>query len=206
MDRHLFIESGRAAVYIRFEDKPPTRVRPLLAGAMVGELGFNINSPRTATIRADSACEIPRITKTDIRRLEESHPRLSLAFHRSIAKRLRRRIRGKDRLIAALARGMKRPVVRAKTRIDRPVFVIDPSRSEFLNPADAFRPPSIGHFALAMHIVNHDVAASRRHLHIVATRQRALGVAIAAAPMFAHGGGRELIVFRVAFIKACCWV
>src|ERR1019366_9214317 len=88
-----------------------------------------------------------------------------------------------------------RPRPPAAARFDRSRARIETDR------ARARGPPSIGHFALEMHIVNHDVAASRRHLHIVATRQRALGVVLAALPMLAHGRGRELIVFGVAFIR-----
>ncbi len=51
------------------------------------------------------------LTKADIRRLEEAHPRVSLQFHGLIAKRLCRRMRDKDRLTAGLVRGMKRPLV-----------------------------------------------------------------------------------------------
>jgi len=110
-DDLAFIEKGRASVIVRFGDKPPMRVRTILAGTMVGELGFYIDTPRTATIRAETECRILRITKADIRRLEDTDPRVSLEFHRLIAKRLCRRIRDKDHLIAGLVRSMKRPVV-----------------------------------------------------------------------------------------------
>jgi SulP family sulfate permease len=110
-DDLAFIERGRASVIIRFGDKPPMRVRTILAGTMVGELGFYIDTPRTATIRTETDCRILRITKADIRRLEETNPRISLELHRLLAKRLCRRIRDKDHLIAGLMRSMKRSVV-----------------------------------------------------------------------------------------------
>jgi SulP family sulfate permease len=56
-----FIETGRAAVFTAFEGKEPIRVRTLVAGTMVGELGFYLNAPRMATIRAETNCRIARI-------------------------------------------------------------------------------------------------------------------------------------------------
>lgn len=103
-----FIESGRASVFVMFEDRPPQRVRTLVVGTMIGELGFYVGAPRSATIVADTDCRIIRVTPADIQQLEANHPHLALSFHRMIARRLCLRINDKDHLIAGLMRGMRR--------------------------------------------------------------------------------------------------
>lgn len=111
-----FIESGRASVHVVFEDRPPVRVRTLVAGTMIGELGFYVGVPRTATIRADTDCRLICVTPGDISRLEADYPHLALGFHRLVAKRLCLRIHDKDHLIAGLMRGMRRSTERAAGR------------------------------------------------------------------------------------------
>ncbi|MGE5388270.1 MAG: Crp/Fnr family transcriptional regulator, partial [Hyphomicrobiales bacterium] len=107
-DDLAFIESGRASVHVAFEDRPPVRVRTLVAGTMIGELGFYVGAARTATIRAETDCRLIRVAPADIERLEAAHPHLALGFHRLIAKRLCLRIHDKDHVIAGLMRGMRR--------------------------------------------------------------------------------------------------
>ncbi len=106
-DQLAFIESGRATVLVSFEGKAPVRVRTLVAGTMIGELGFYIGSPRSATIRAETDCRVLRIAKDALRLLEQEEPQAALIFHKLIARRLCRRIRDKDHLIEGLVRGMK---------------------------------------------------------------------------------------------------
>jgi SulP family sulfate permease len=103
-----FIETGRAAVFTAFEGKEPIRVRTLVAGTMVGELGFYLGAPRMATIRAETHCRIARITRRDLTRLETEHPQAALEFHRFVTQRLCMRIQDKVHLIEGLVRGMKR--------------------------------------------------------------------------------------------------
>jgi sulfate permease, SulP family len=103
-----FIEAGRASVFVTFGDRPPTRVRTLVVGTMIGELGFYVGAPRSATIVAETDCRIIRVAPADIDRLEADDPHLALEFHRMIARRLCLRIHDKDHLIAGLMRGMRR--------------------------------------------------------------------------------------------------
>lgn len=102
-----FIESGRASVHVSFEDNPSIRVRTLVAGTMIGELGFYVSAPRTATVRAETDCRVIRVGPADIQRLEAAHPHLALEFHRMMAKRLCLRIHDKDHHIAGLMRAMR---------------------------------------------------------------------------------------------------
>ncbi|WP_294536018.1 SulP family inorganic anion transporter [uncultured Rhodoblastus sp.] len=104
-----FIETGRAAVFTAFEGAEPIRVRTLVAGTMIGELGFYLDTPRMATIVAETSCRITRITRQDLTRLEREHPQAALEFQRLIAQRLCMRIQDKDHLIEGLVRAMKRP-------------------------------------------------------------------------------------------------
>lgn len=107
-DDLLFIERGRAAVFTAFGDKGPLRVRTLVAGTMVGELGFYLDTPRMATIRAETDCRVARIARADLKRLEDERPQAALEFLRFVTQRLCQRIQDKDQLIEGLVRGMKR--------------------------------------------------------------------------------------------------
>src|SRR5690349_12733896 len=53
---------------------------------------------------------------------------------------------------------------------------------------------------LPVHVVHHEAHALLRHLDPVAALQRALGVLVAARPVLAHRGARELVILGVALI------
>ena len=101
-DDLLFIETGQASVSVRFGDGEPVRVRSFGSGAMVGEIGFCLGLPRTATVRADRPCRVHRLTRPAMERLQAEHPAAALAFQRMIIQRLGGRLLDKDQLIGAL--------------------------------------------------------------------------------------------------------
>jgi len=75
---------------------------------MIGELGFYLDTPRMATIRAETDCRLIRMTRRDLIWLEQEHRQAALEFHRFVTQRLCVRIQDKDHLIAGLVRGAKR--------------------------------------------------------------------------------------------------
>ena len=102
-DDLLFIERGQASVYVTFKaGAAPRQVRTLAVGTMVGEIGFCLGLPRTATITADGPCRALRLTRAAMERLEAEHPAVALAFQRVVLRRLGKRLLNKDQLIAAL--------------------------------------------------------------------------------------------------------
>lgn len=104
----VFLESGRASVTVAFGEAPAFRVRTYGAGTMLGEIGFLLGTPRTATVRADVACEIWTLTREGMARLEREQPSVALGLQRAVMRRLSLRLLDKDHLVAALMRGTRR--------------------------------------------------------------------------------------------------
>ncbi len=107
-DDLLFLERGQASVLVSFDGGPEVRVRQFGPGTMIGEIGFLLGSPRTATVRALTECEVRTLTRAALQRLEAERPEAALALQRVVMGRLSRRLLDKDQLIAALVRGTRR--------------------------------------------------------------------------------------------------
>ena len=105
----LFIARGHAEVMVSFDGAAPVRVRQFGPGTMVGEIGFLLGTPRTATVLAVTECEIWSLTRAEMGRLEVAHPGAVLALQRAVMARLSHRLLDKDHLIAALVRGNSNP-------------------------------------------------------------------------------------------------
>jgi SulP family sulfate permease len=101
-DDLVFIESGRASVVVRFDDAREMRVRSYGPGTMIGEIGFVLGLPRTATVTADRPCRVLRFTRAAMARLEVERPAAALDVQRAIIRRLGERLVDKDQLISAL--------------------------------------------------------------------------------------------------------
>ncbi len=106
-DHLVFLISGQADVFASFNGAAPVRVRQYGPGTMIGEIGFLLGRPRTATVRAITACEAWTLTNAAMRRLETTRPGAVLALQRAVMARLSRRLLDKDELIAALVRGSR---------------------------------------------------------------------------------------------------
>jgi SulP family sulfate permease len=107
-DDLLLIESGRASVTVRLDNGRDMRVRSYGAGAMVGEIGFALGLPRTATVKADQPCRILRLTRAAMTRLENERPAAAREFQHLMIRRLGERLIDRDQLISALAMGRSR--------------------------------------------------------------------------------------------------
>ena len=83
VDCLYFIESGQVAVFIE-KDQSIVRVSKSGAGTIVGEIGFYLHTPRTATVRTESTCVVYKLTENSMLKLEKSTPDIALTFHKSI--------------------------------------------------------------------------------------------------------------------------
>ncbi|TDH63029.1 cyclic nucleotide-binding domain-containing protein [Dankookia rubra] len=107
-DDMVLLEEGEVTIRIR----SPGRVMLLRvqgSGVLIGEMGFLLGLPRTATVTTEVPCRLRRLTRADLSRLERDEPELAIQFHRLMARLLAGRIQDKDRLIAGLLRGMRQP-------------------------------------------------------------------------------------------------
>ena len=58
----LFLARGQADVLVVYDRGPEARVRRFGPGTMIGEIGFLLDTPRTATVRAITECEVLTLT------------------------------------------------------------------------------------------------------------------------------------------------
>jgi sulfate permease, SulP family len=98
-----FVGSGRAAVTIRAQDGAAMTVATVGPGAILGELAFYLDQPRTATVTAETPMQVWRFAGDDLARLRRDAPELALRFHQGIAAMLARRLTSTDRLVRLLA-------------------------------------------------------------------------------------------------------
>ncbi len=103
-DELLIIQSGSAQVFVGVKDGSRTSVAHLLAGSLVGEIGFFTGTPRTADVVAAEDCTILRISHDALRDLLESDPAFVASFHHLAAKYLSRRLDRTTKLLGAALR------------------------------------------------------------------------------------------------------
>ena len=107
-DDMVLLEEGEVSIRIRYPDRVML-LRVQGPGALIGEMGFLLGMPRTATVTTEIPCRLRRLTRADLARLEREQPELAIQFHRLMANLLAGRIQDKDRLIAGLLRGLRQP-------------------------------------------------------------------------------------------------
>ena len=97
----FFLEEGYLTVQLE-TDHGVTRLRAVGPGTIVGELTHYLETPRTATVVAETPCRLYRLSHHALERLEEADPKLALVLHRSLARLMARRIVDGHKTIAAL--------------------------------------------------------------------------------------------------------
>ena len=78
----FIIECGQVTSQIERPGQPPMRLETMRGGRTVGELGFFLNTPRTAAVMADEASIAYRLSRHALERMESEQPQAALAFHR----------------------------------------------------------------------------------------------------------------------------
>lgn len=91
-DYMYFIESGQVTAQLEFVDAPPTRLETMQGGRVVGELGFYLNTPRTAAIVVDQPGVVFRLAREDLARMEEEDPAAATALQQIIIRLLGERM------------------------------------------------------------------------------------------------------------------
>ena len=100
----FFIESGRVNVQLSSASGPPTRLRSLRAGAVVGEAARYLGRRRTADVVVHSRSVIWRLSDAAIDRMEGEDRDLAAMLHATMARSLAEKVeRTNGMLTAALA-------------------------------------------------------------------------------------------------------
>ncbi|GAB3438510.1 SLC26A/SulP transporter family protein [Insolitispirillum peregrinum] len=99
-----FVENGRLSVLLESPGKPSVRVRAMARLSVVGEMGFFLNAPRSAGLRAEEDCVLWALTADAYHRLELDHPHLVQALMGYIIRLQAERLSFANRQILALSR------------------------------------------------------------------------------------------------------
>jgi len=87
-----FIESGQATAQLEYPDRPPVRLQTMGGGHVLGELGFYLNQPRTASVIMDEPGVVYRLTRTRLEEMEMEAPDSASLIHRLIVHLLAERV------------------------------------------------------------------------------------------------------------------
>ena len=105
-DDLVFIEAGTASVVIAVNGGT-LRARRYGPGTMVGEIGFMLGKPRTATVLADAPMRVRVLTRARFAALRTDHPQAAEALQRTIMRQLAGRLLDRDAMIHSLLRATR---------------------------------------------------------------------------------------------------
>ena len=103
-DSLYFIEEGTMSVQLVTGGTRFVRLKSLGSGTVVGEIGFYLNSPRTASVIADTPAVVYKLTRVALQLMQEKEPGLALAFHEYMARMLSERLQYTTRTLEASLR------------------------------------------------------------------------------------------------------
>lgn len=101
-DEMYLVESGEVTVLLEHAGGDPIRLRTMGAGTMVGELGFFLDTPRTASVVVEKSGAVYRLTNAALETMSERDPDLAAAFNKLVATLLADRVVNANRTIEAL--------------------------------------------------------------------------------------------------------
>ncbi|MCI5138274.1 MAG: STAS domain-containing protein, partial [Candidatus Electrothrix sp. AR1] len=99
-----FIESGRVSIYLEEDGQRTVRLQTLCTGMLVGEVGFCLDIPRSATIIADIDSVAYRFTRTSMKAMQMEEPLLAQAFKKLMFRVVAERLVTANQRVAALDR------------------------------------------------------------------------------------------------------
>lgn len=108
-DDMVLLEEGLVVIGFRLPGGQAIEIRVEGPGALIGELGFLLGTPRSATVTTKTPCRLRRMDRAGLALLEREAPDLGLRFHRLLGQMLAGRIQDKDRMINGLLRGLGPP-------------------------------------------------------------------------------------------------
>lgn len=103
-DAMYLIESGKLSVVMEHADGTSSRVRTVFGSTLVGEMGFYLRSPRTASVIATEPSVLYRVDRECLENMETQDPQAALAFSEMIVRVVSERVNGADATIEALLR------------------------------------------------------------------------------------------------------
>ena len=101
-DTLFLIESGKVDILLSIEHNEVVRLRRMSAGSVVGEVGFYLGHPRTATIVVTESGVFQRLSRSALHQMEEDNPQAAIALHIFTSCVLSERLTNTNLMIEAL--------------------------------------------------------------------------------------------------------
>lgn len=101
-DVMYFIEAGLVSAQLELPDGQIMRLRSMRGGTTVGEMGMYLGNTRTASVVADRASIVHRLSKNALKEMEKKDPEVAALLHQWIASLLAERLADNNRTIEAL--------------------------------------------------------------------------------------------------------
>jgi SulP family sulfate permease len=98
----FLITDGRVTVFVEEPDGTTVRLRTLLSGTVLGEISLYRGEPCTATVVAESECQILHLAPERFEELRASDPWVAAQLHEFVARILAGRVSHANRTIRAL--------------------------------------------------------------------------------------------------------
>ncbi len=103
-DALYIVEAGQVTVLLDLANGERLRLRTMGPGTLIGELGFYLGLPRTASVVADEACVLRRLTQANLARMHADDPAAAAAFHAYVSRILAERVVNANRTVETLLR------------------------------------------------------------------------------------------------------
>lgn len=103
-DNLLFVERGRVSVLVERPGLAPIRHRVFGANTVIGEIGFFLGVPRTASLRLDADTQVWALERAIFERLKQDQPGLTAALLTYTVRTQAERLSFATRQLAALQR------------------------------------------------------------------------------------------------------
>jgi sulfate permease, SulP family len=100
----FFIEIGQVSIYLELDEGKRVRLQTLGMGTIVGELGFFLSVPRSASVIADLHTVAHRLTLRAMEQMKVENPDLVIAFNEMMLRMVSERLVTTDKKLAALNR------------------------------------------------------------------------------------------------------
>jgi sulfate permease, SulP family len=101
-DALYFLESGVVAVQVNLDNGSPFRVAKFGAGSFVGEIGFYLQTPRTADVIIEEDATICCLSRSNAASLKRNAPQLASSFNEVLIYLLANRLVLTDRILSSV--------------------------------------------------------------------------------------------------------
>jgi SulP family sulfate permease len=91
-DELFLLDEGTLTVQLETGTGEVVRLRRLSAGTVVGEIALYLGTPRTATVVADEACRLRRLSRASLETMERENPALAASLHRAFVRLMSERL------------------------------------------------------------------------------------------------------------------